>query len=804
PAGRATVAEVRFSVGGVPRVIVPIELDIAQVHRASLWFGQQLVGARRGARVALWYSVQNGGNGLDSLRLAVEAPRGWRATLEPAGHVLEARAGGEGVVTLAVPPSSSTGMFRVGLVALGSGGARGRAEATVEVVDPTTDPRGTGPRVVAGVAGVVGDTGVAGPVFGADLSGPVAPGVMASGRALVQATSGDVDARALSRVGYFRGTSYLTLAGAGWRATGGTTGESFSDITGVDLWGYGGSGSWTGERWGVSAIGAVPASTEADSGGGRLLGARVTARLEPGWIIGATATDLEDRQAPGRRLTALGLGAVTPEVRGFTLTSELAQRDYGTGDGLGWLAQLDRRTALDNVRLRYALAPGGTAAFARARSQLGAEANRRVRPDLWLGGAYWAADDENGAFSDLSSSGWSLGPRYAVNPVTTVELEVRHSAFDAGGSAGAFGGSETLLRGGLMTRRGRVHGSATLRVGTLSRRATVSGTRTEATAGRQSGQVLGGVVSERGLLEAYVSLERTGLGVGALPRQYVLGLRADRVTLTPGRNGPLFLAELARYGWFGDRPAANLVRVGAQLPIAAQFLLTLDTERNPFVSATGAGVPWITAIKLERAFVVPFSRLRPTVRGVVYRDLNGNGVRDASEPALPGVVVRRAGESAVTDDDGRFRFFAAAQAPPQIDETSLPFGVVRGPGPARPARGATLELGAIPTAAVRVELVPRAGDDGHVPAVDLSAVVVRARDAAGGYWTARADSAGMATFYALPPGQYRLELDLSGLREPLRPGDDLPAFTVGFGRAAPRLVVPLYPRPIRLRNGGSP
>ncbi|MGH7675024.1 MAG: hypothetical protein ACREMV_07110, partial [Gemmatimonadales bacterium] len=680
PAGRGTVAEVRFSIGGVPRAVVPIEIDVPQVHRVSLRFGQILVGARRGTRVRLSYSIQNGGNGRDSLGVIVEASRDWRHSVEPGNHPLEAQAVAAGVVTLAIPPSSSTGAFRVGLVAVGREGEQARAEMTVEVVDPAGGPRGVEPRVVAGVAGVADDTGSAGPVLGAELDGPVAPGVTASGRAVVPLTSGDVDVRALSRVGYFRGTSYLTLTGADWRATGGTTGESFSDITGVDLWGYGASGAWTGPQWGVLGIGAVPASSRVDSGGGRLLGARIATRLAPGWVLGATASDLEDRLAPGRRLTALGIGATTPDVRGFTLSSEVAGRRYGGGEGLGWLAQVDRLTGLDNLRIRYADAPGGSAAFARAERQFTAEGARQVRPNLWVGGAYWFGDDRSDTFSELESQGWSLTPRLAVNPLTTADLELRHSAFDAVNGAGAFGSSETVVRAGLMSRRGRFHGSATLSLGTISRHATVSGVPREATAGRQAGRLLVGMVSPRGLVEAYVSAEHTGEGVGALPRQYVLGLRADRVALTPERVGPLVRAELTHHGWFGDRPAATVARLGVDVPLPADFVLTLDTERNPFAWSSGAGVPWITAIKLERAFRLSLSQLRPASGGVVYRDLNANGVRDGDEPGLPGVVVRRAGESAVTDEDGKFRFFAATPAVPGIDETSLPFGTVRGGG----------------------------------------------------------------------------------------------------------------------------
>jgi len=114
-----------------------------------------------------------------------------------------------------------------------------------------------------------------------------------------------------------------------------------------------------------------------------------------------------------------------------------------------------------------------------------------------------------------------------------------------------------------------------------------------------------------------------------------------------------------------------------------------------------------------------------------------HGAREPEEAGVSGVLVRRAGESAVTDPEGRFRFFVRSDAPPHLDETSLPFGVVASPGAAgRPTAAGQFEIGVIPTAAVEVQLVPTAGEDGRLPRVDLATVVVRARDERGSAWTA--------------------------------------------------------------------
>jgi len=62
---------------------------------------------------------------------------------------------------------------------------------------------------------------------------------------------------------------------------------------------------------------------------------------------------------------------VSPAFSGMTLSGELAQRWFTGGDGLGWVTELRRQTSNDFGQLRVVHAPGGSAAFARARDELG-------------------------------------------------------------------------------------------------------------------------------------------------------------------------------------------------------------------------------------------------------------------------------------------------------------------------------------------------------------------------------------------------------------------------------------------------
>src|SRR5207247_3497990 len=233
---------------------------------------------------------------------------------------------------------------------------------------------------------------------------------------------------------------------------------------------------------------------------------------------------------------------------------------------------------------------------------------------------------------------------------TALEVETRSTAFDASGAAGAFGNSELVLRVGLSTQRGALHAAGAGGVGSSTRSAALPGAPAQETsAGRLAARALTGWATERGTFEASASVERNGVGTGYLPRQYVVGVRAQRVTLASGRGAPVLTAEVQRYGWFGDRPALTVARVGAQVPLPGDMALTVDVEHNPFLQGVGPRASWIPVVKLEHRIHVPFRVTRPAAQGIVFQDLNANGVRDRGEPPLRGAVVRRGDETTVTD-----------------------------------------------------------------------------------------------------------------------------------------------------------
>src|SRR5205814_6705301 len=111
--------------------------------------------------------------------------------------------------------------------------------------------------------------------------------------------------------------------------------------------------------------------------------------------------------------------------------------------------------------------------------------------------------------------------------------------------------------------------------------------------------------------------------------------------------------ELQRVNGFGDEKS-SIVRAGLAVPLLEGFALRIDAERTSIFPSIGGRVPWILGVRFEHALTVPMLRT-PGTSGYVYQDLNGNQRRDDGEPGMAGTIVRRGGETAVADENGKYR-----------------------------------------------------------------------------------------------------------------------------------------------------
>ncbi len=802
-AGTRTVAQVDFTQNGI-RFSVPVDLDVIRVPNAALRLTQTLFGANPGDRVTIRYALTNTGNGPDTLDVALGLPGDWKASVLTQRFDLGPGEATMGEAVVTVPRVSVSGVYSVTLTVSRGGAAQPVAtgDAVIQLLenDGKTGRAALGPRMVAGMVTVLDADGHAGPVLGVQVEGRVADGVQAFGR-LVEATDpGGADQRSISRVGYFAGAPFLTIAAAQWQLTGGTAGRSFSDVTGLSAYGRGASFNWTdGSR---SAAGLLAVPTAASAPGGHLVGLRVGKEVwRPGAQVNATVTDLDDPGVASRRLRAFGIGAVSPPFSGVTVSGELAARHFATDNGFGWSTELKRQTRNEFGQLRAVHAPGGSTAFAHARDEIAATGTRTFGGRWFVSGGFWTSSDESPTFSALRSTGWSLAPRLAASRATSLDLELRANSFTAQSATGVLGNGETLLRLGVNSQRGRLFMSGAGTVGTVRQTAGIPGGTSLTTSGaRQSLRLGGGITTDRGTFELSGSFEHNAAGIGLLANAAVVDLKATSVALTSGSHSPMLRGGLQLYQWFGDRPGAAVVRVGLVTPIPGDLALTFDVERNPFV----AGQRWIPVLKLERSIRIPVGGWQPVARGQVFEDRNANGVRDVGEGPLTGAVVKRGAETIVTDREGRFRFYDKGDAPVRIDETSLPFGMVVNAAPSsEPQRARNIAIGVIPTADVEIQLVAATDSNGRTPHVDFAGVPVQAVDTAGNPWLTRADAKGRAHLSALPPGHYELEINFSGLREPVRLREAASGFTVEPGKIVPVITVPVFARPIRLFQPAS-
>jgi len=793
PAGLQNVARVQFSQSGAVRGEVLVRLNVLTVHSALVRLSQTVLGGHAGERISLRYFVTNTGNATDTMAVRLLAPVGWRVDGAPTSVVIMAGATATQEIGLWVPREAGIGSLRLGLVVAAGGRDVARADADIEVVAGSLLAGGPTLEVNSGVASVL-TSRTSSPVFQVDATGPIAHGLSLSGRFIQATNTVTADPLSLARVGYFLGGSYLTLAAPHWQGTAGATGRAFSDITGINAYGRGASFTFDDTKYTADVLGASP-SVGTQTSGGHLFGARVGMHVDGGWV-GATATDFRDSVFTARQLSAIGVGGISPSFSGFTMSGELAHRSYAGGSGLGWSAQLDQRSPDNQLQLKALSAPGGANAYARAQSEFDALAAHRIG-SLDLNASAFVSNDHSSAFAKLQSIGWSFSPRYELNPHLSLNLSVHGNSYTAVGNVGTFGSTETAVRAGAVTHWGLFYATGALSAGQVSRSTQLSGAPSIVDAGGRYGlEGTMGASTDRGNFEAGLSYDQSAARVGYLPHEALLSFRADNV---PAWGNSRIHAEVQQYVWFGALPSATLVRLGVVMPLPADLRLTVDIQHNPLLTGPTGGNRWVPVVKLEHSLSVETGASHALLHGTVYEDRNGNGARDRNEPGVAGVVIRRGGETTVSDKNGAFTLYQETTERLRVDETSLPFGEVANPASElQSVDQRRVEIGVWPTQSVDVRLVPTADETGRVPRVDFRNASMSAVDSAGNAWSARADSTGAAHFDALPPGTYHLEFQLQDVKEPVHTTGPAPVFVVKPGQSVPAIRVPVLPRPVRL------
>jgi len=798
-AGRVVAAEARFSSLGAPTLIVPIEVDVSLVRKILLSESKASLTAQAGSDVILPLEIVNAGNAVETIRPELELPTGW-ATREvhQTSLVLSPGETTKRRVRLKVPALSSTGSSFVHVILMGGRDTLAAETMTVEVFNSSSIGRESGPLITSAVSQAIDENGRPNRLLTLNATGALFDSVHVDARMSEGSVLGGAASNAFAHLGSYQSSASVNFTAPSTQLSLGNTGTSFSDVTGLYPYGQGALLHLQHPSWSFVGFAAASMSQPAFPQRKPMVGVRAEHQVGVAQL-NAAVTHLEDAGASPRKLDAAGVGAAVPVFLGSTLKAEVAERRFEGGNGIGWSSELERIAGEGNEQLRVTHAPGGSDAFARATNEVVANVSERVSSRGLVSASAWRTTDETSVFTGLKSNGLSLRPQLTVIGGTTVALEARTYEFDANsrsttaGQGGAFGSKEQQLGIGLSSYLRQYYINTSAYLGNVTRTVTPVGLSmvTDRTP-RNYWTTNAGWSGAGGVVELQMRIEQTRDRGGFVNQQSLFGIRGEQVVM-PWLGGVRGEGELQRVNGFGNE-RSSIIRAGLAVPIVSGFAIRIDAERNSIFHSTSGKVPWVLGIRFEHALVVPMLRT-PGATGYVYQDLNGNQRRDDGEPGVSGAVVRRGGEVATTDANGKYRLGGDSRQPITIDEASLPDGW-SSIGAAQGDLGVTLST----SAQVELLVAPRSGI--AAVQVDLNKARVIARDSAGREWVAQMTGPTTATFQSLPIGTYKLEFDLSDLSEPLVPRAPIPPLLIA-GKESKSITVTLDPRPIRMWNGKS-
>jgi hypothetical protein len=389
--------------------------------------------------------------------------------------------------------------------------------------------------------------------------------------------------------------------------------------------------------------------------------------------------------------------------------------------------------------------------------------------------------------------GLTASGRFAIADALGVTLGGRRSGFDASTASGGFDDREKAIDAAADLRVGGVTLVGSASRAFAERGATaIDGESSSITAPRTTVRGSLRTAGSIGTLVLSGNYEKSDGLMGAAGQWgYTAQWNRDRL-LRIGRirvDAEAMVQQMSGLGGYH----ATTIATGLVASTPTGTSMTLSAERNPFSLSTTGSRGWMYLLGVSHALHLP--RLaRVETRGLLYKDLNGNGTRDNGEPGLSGVVIRRGFDVAVTDDDGVFMFVGDTPQPLEIDARSLPLGWL---APSTTISKNARIVGVIGVTSLPMRLVVDASDSGRVATADLERISLVATDSTGRVWVARRTSAETAVFDALPPGTYALDIDASDVKEPLRIGGSVSAFRVGPGEAVTERAIFIRPRALK-------
>jgi hypothetical protein len=579
---------------------------------------------------------------------------------------------------------------------------------------------------------------------------------------------GSLTSQGLSAVGALDAPFAATLSGVDWSVAAGNTSVQLSELAGMNIVGRGLTGEKRNDEVEAKALLALPGS-QGGRDDGFLAGAGYWRETRFGRLGGSASLLAEGRAGLGRELRAVTADYRSPTIGTMVLGATVGHRTGGGTHGAGFGVSATHNRPSERVAFRASHAPGGTAAFARAVDELQFEGTR-ILAKRWIvdasGQRSWDAARDA---SSMATSSWSLGQRVVATDAISFTTRVQGSGFraDANGGIGAIGADARDLGAGIEWRRSLLAFSAEVAQGTVERSTELlSGTLDVSRAAQRRVRLSATRGSDEwGVLDGSVSLDQTAPGVGIPGEMWMSRVRWSELPIRVGTRVVRAESEVVLQR-LGDLRSSVVWRSGLRAALPGGFDIEFSAERNPFFRDRNGRAAWIAAMRISASTRV-YSPRTMGPEGVVWEDRDLDGLRDALEPGVAGVVVRRGDAKATTDLAGRYRLPVDARGTSRIDQASLPMGLIAHPVLANDTLE-RLDIPVLPTGSVVVDFTPVADDDGRLPTVDLEPTVVILRDASGFEWVGRRSGGSSARFEGIPVGEYTVAFNLTRLREPLR------------------------------------
>ena len=789
-AGRRDIGRVVFR-RGTQQIETPIVLEVAARRALELHAAMPLRVAAIGEDVELLYTLRNDGNAVDSVALDLRAPAGWGAALSgPRTLVVPAATSLPVRVMVHLPTSLQSGGTVIQLRALGLAGMA-EAQSIVEVGATRAAATGEALHLSTSVTQVGGDAAASRNVAALEVNGTILPGVQLSAVAVSPISMADATlVRGASTVGLPVTGSTVRLSSARGALQLGRVGLQLPELAGRTIGGEGLALSVVGR--GTLGLAAVR-----DEAGRMTQGALTWADAMGPVSIAAAAVRLRTAGlgiGAARELTAVSLGARYATTAGTTLGLEVADRRTGDAGGVGAAADLGWVGSTGRAHVRVQHAPGGVAGLATARDAVTGESMLQFGDRWSVAGHGWLTRDGDRDVGGITSFGGGIAPTRRVGETADLGLTLATSGYSMA-RLGVTQGSvdtEVGLRGSgvLGDARWELEGLQRLQDRSTTG-ATVRLTERSSRLALRSGLSLtgrSGTVALRGGFAEATPTQASELSFGVQASE-----------LHPLRRLPWLSIEGAVTRSYLGLSAMDNARVALRAALPGDFVVIAGVEREAWTGTQLLPARSAFALRLVRSATAATGDRWRSRTGVVFEDLDDDGVRDADEPVVPGVTLRSGTTVVATDRLGRFRLPVDGETP-EIDVRSLRLDQ-------RPGRRATGEQWAIPVRTVGKLEVAVLRPTARVVALTPTApqtVVVTVRNRQGQEWRGVVGPEGVAKFDALPIGDYIVSAANAQAGTALRV-DDV-AIVVARGSALPGASaqrVELVPRdrPIKLQAG---